>query len=38
MLVGSFLFAIFGGIYYWYPKATGRKLSRRLGRWHFWLF
>ena len=38
MLVGSFLFAIFGGIYYWYPKATGRRLSRRLGRWHFWLF
>lgn len=38
MLVGSFLFAIFGGIYYWYPKATGRRLSRTLGRWHFWLF
>jgi len=37
-LVGGFLFAIFAGIYYWYPKATGRKLSRTLGRWHFWLF
>jgi cytochrome c oxidase subunit I len=37
-LVGGFLFAIFGGIYYWYPKATGRRLSRRLGQWHFWLF
>jgi cytochrome c oxidase subunit 1 len=37
-LVGGFLFALFGGIYYWYPKATGRRLSRRLGRWHFWLF
>jgi cytochrome c oxidase subunit 1 len=37
-LVGSFLFAIFAGIYYWYPKPTGRRLSRKLGRWHFWLF
>jgi len=38
MLVGGFLFAMFAGIYYWYPKATGRKLNRKLGRWHFWLF
>jgi len=37
-LVGGFLFAMFAGIYYWYPKATGRRLSRTLGRWHFWLF
>src|SRR5262245_41816092 len=37
-LVGGFLFAIFAGIYYWYPKAVGRMLSRRLGVWHFWLF
>jgi len=29
---------MFAGIYYWYPKATGRRLSRTLGRWHFWLF
>jgi cytochrome c oxidase subunit 1 len=36
-LVGSFLFAIFAGIYYWYPKAVGRMLDRRLGIWHFWL-
>jgi cytochrome c oxidase subunit I len=37
-LVGSFLFAIFAAIYYWYPKAVGRMLDRRLGIWHFWLF
>ena len=37
-LVGGFLFAIFAGIYYWYPKAVGRMLGRRLGIWHFWLF
>jgi cytochrome c oxidase subunit 1 len=36
-LVGSFLFGIFAGIYYWYPKAVGRMLDRRLGIWHFWL-
>jgi cytochrome c oxidase subunit 1 len=37
-LVGGFLFGIFAGIYYWYPKAVGRTLDRRLGVWHFWLF
>jgi len=30
------LFALFAGIYYWYPKATGRYLSERLGKLHFW--
>jgi cytochrome c oxidase subunit 1 len=30
------IFALFAGIYYWYPKATGRSMSERLGRWHFW--
>jgi len=38
VLIGGLAFAIFGGIYYWYPKATGRMLSKRLGLWHFWLF
>jgi len=37
-LVGGFLFGIFAGIYYWYPKAVGRLLDRRLGLLHFWLF
>ena len=37
-LVGGFLFCIFAGFYYWYPKAVGRLLDRRLGLWHFWLF
>ena len=30
------LFALMAGIYYWYPKATGRKLSSFLGKLHFW--
>lgn len=30
------LFAIFAGIYHWFPKVTGRSLHRRLGVVHFW--
>ncbi len=30
------IFALFAGIYYWYPKATGRKMSEFLGQLHFW--
>ena len=38
VLIGALVFTIFGAIYYWFPKVTGRMLSERLGRWHFWLF
>lgn len=30
------LMALFAGIYYWYPKATGRKLNEFWGKVHFW--
>ena len=30
------LLALFGGVYYWFPKATGRKMNDLLGRIHFW--
>ena len=30
------IFALFAGIYYWYPKVTGRRMSETLGRLHFW--
>lgn len=30
------IFALFAGIYYWYPKVTGRMMSEGLGRIHFW--
>src|SRR5215475_7532434 len=30
------IFALFAGIYYWYPKATGRKMNETLGVIHFW--
>ena len=36
-LIGGLLFTLFGGIYYWFPKATGRMLNETLGKWHFWL-
>jgi len=37
VLIGGLVFTIFAAIYYWFPKATGRMLSERLGRWNFWL-
>lgn len=30
------LFGLFAGIYYWYPKATGRHMNETLGKIHFW--
>jgi len=30
------IFAMFAGIYYWFPKITGRKMSDFLGKLHFW--
>jgi cytochrome c oxidase subunit 1 len=37
IIVGGILFGIFGAFYYWFPKMTGRMLSEKLGKWHFWL-
>jgi cytochrome c oxidase subunit 1 len=37
VLVGGAVFAIFAGIYYWFPKITGRMLSEPLGKLSFWL-
>ncbi|MGA8026312.1 MAG: cytochrome c oxidase subunit I, partial [Bryobacteraceae bacterium] len=37
-LVGGLVFAVFAGIYYWFPKALGKMLNEKLGKWHFWLF
>jgi cytochrome c oxidase subunit 1 len=30
------IFALMAGIYYWFPKATGRKMNETLGKVHFW--
>src|SRR5689334_16079880 len=37
VLLGGSLFTIFAGIYYWFPKMTGRMYNERLGKLHFWL-
>jgi cytochrome c oxidase subunit 1 len=37
-LVGGLVFAIFAAFYFWYPKITGKMLSERVGKLHFWLF
>ena len=36
VLVGGSVFGIFAGIYFWFPKMTGRRLDERLGKIHFW--
>ncbi len=38
VLIGGLLFALFAGLYYWFPKVSGRMPSERLGKWHFGLF
>jgi cytochrome c oxidase subunit 1 len=38
VLIGGAVFPLFGACYYWFPKAPGRMLDERLGRWNFWLF
>jgi cytochrome c oxidase subunit 1 len=38
VIVGGLVFGLFAGIYFWWPKWTGKMLNERLGQWHFWLF
>ena len=37
VIMGGSVFAIFAGLYYWWPKMIGKLLDERLGKWHFWL-
>ena len=38
MVMGvSPVLVVFGSIYHWYPKMTGRMFNKTLGQWHFWL-
>jgi len=36
-LFGGVMFAIFAGLFYWWPKMFGRLLDEKLGKWQFWL-
>ncbi len=36
VLFGGAIFGFVAGVYYWFPKWTGRMLSELLGKWHFW--
>jgi len=38
VIVGALVFGLFGGLYFWWPKWTGKMMNERLGQWHFWLF
>ena len=35
VFIGGTVFGLLSGVYYWYPKVTGRKLNETLGMWHF---
>ncbi|WAA12490.1 cytochrome aa3 quinol oxidase subunit I [Fervidibacillus halotolerans] len=37
-LIPGTVYAVFAGLYYWWPKMFGYKLSEKIGKWHFWLF
>jgi cytochrome c oxidase subunit 1 len=36
VLFGGSLLTIFAGVYFWFPKMTGRMYDERLGKLHFW--
>jgi cytochrome c oxidase subunit 1 len=36
VLFGGSVFTIFAGLYYWFPKITGRMLNETMGEWNFW--
>jgi cytochrome c oxidase subunit 1 len=37
VLFGTIVFSMFAGIYFWFPKMTGRMMDETLGKVHFWL-
>ena len=38
VLFGGTIFGLFSGVYYWFPKMSGRMHSELLSHIHFWLF
>ena len=38
VFIGGTIFGILAGLFYWFPKMTGKFLDEKIGRWFFWLF
>jgi len=38
VLIGGTVMGVFAGIFYWFPKVTGRFMNETLGKWFFWLY
>ncbi|HEY4289843.1 MAG TPA: cytochrome c oxidase subunit I [Puia sp.] len=38
VFIGGTIFGLLSGLFYWFPKMTGRLTDERLGKWFFWLF
>ncbi len=38
VFIGGTFFGLFAGLFYWFPKMTGKMLDEKLGKWFFWLF
>ena len=38
VMIGGVVFPLFGAVFLWFPKMTGRMLNESLGKWQFWLF
>ncbi|MEX2528752.1 MAG: cytochrome c oxidase subunit I [Gemmatimonadota bacterium] len=36
VIVGGAMMGLWAGLYYWFPKVSGRFMSETLGKWHFW--
>jgi cytochrome c oxidase subunit I len=36
VIVGGAMMGLWAGLYYWYPKVSGRFMDETLGKWHFW--
>jgi cytochrome c oxidase subunit I len=36
VLFGGALFGLIAGMYFWFPKVTGKLMNETLGKWHFW--
>ena len=38
VLLGGLILGVFSGLFYWFPKVTGRLMDERLGKWSFWVY